>query len=443
MAILATAVWEFDPGASNNNGGGYDAGISGAGADYSQQTTAQLALTDLAMTTGGATLTSATGGFTSAMIGNCIQITAGTNFTAGFYFITAYTDTNTVTIDRDATTGSNGSAGTGNVGGSLAAFTDAILEIFTAGNKLWVRNNGTMTITATIDISNAGTATAPFVVEGYNSTRGDAPTLANRPTIAAGANRVKFGAFWILKHFIFTTTEGIGLSADFSNSYNYFYNIKSTNSSGSGNRDAFYIAKGHAFLCEGISTLGRAFFISAFPSSVSWCYAHDSASGFECDATSDTVSFTGCIADTCTTGFVLGRVSTVLNSIAYNNTTGMSIDPGGEGNVFITNSILSDNTTGISAVADQDNSTGFHNLYYNNTSDVSNFTKGAGAVSGNPNFTDAANGDFTCTTGGAGIDAGPDLTLVGLTGSYKWNIGVDQDDLSAGGGGGTVSYISV
>lgn len=72
-----------------------------------------LNLSDLAMTAGGTTLTSATGGFTAAMVGKFIQIISGTNFKIGSYYISARTDTNTVTIDRDATTGSNGSVGVG------------------------------------------------------------------------------------------------------------------------------------------------------------------------------------------------------------------------------------------------------------------------------------------------------------------------------------------
>lgn len=115
MAVNATAVWRVRTGGNNANGGGYDAGIAGAGTDYSQQDAAQLTLTDIACSN-TTTVTSATGGFTSAMIGNAIWITGG-GASAGPYFITARTDTNTITVDR---TPGTVSAGTGRVGGAWA-----------------------------------------------------------------------------------------------------------------------------------------------------------------------------------------------------------------------------------------------------------------------------------------------------------------------------------
>src|SRR5205814_2364059 len=118
MALSAAIVWECRAsGANDNNGGGFKAGASGT--DYSQQNSAQLTLTDLATTGVVTTLTSVTGGFTSAMVGNTINIASGTNFTAGFYEITAFTNSNTVTLDRAPTTAA-GAAGTGSVGGALA-----------------------------------------------------------------------------------------------------------------------------------------------------------------------------------------------------------------------------------------------------------------------------------------------------------------------------------
>ena len=42
MAIAATTVWEVRTGGAETNGGGYSSG----GTDYSQQTAAQLSVTD-------------------------------------------------------------------------------------------------------------------------------------------------------------------------------------------------------------------------------------------------------------------------------------------------------------------------------------------------------------------------------------------------------------
>ena len=149
MAINAAAAWRIRTDGSDENGSGYDATISGAGTDYSDQAASQLALTDLATSGAGVTtLTSVTGGFTSAMIGNAIRIRSGTNFQTGYYYITAQTDTNTVTLDRTPSSGAAGSGGSGKVGGAaltirkLLNSANATGEEVVAGNTVYVRGAG-------------------------------------------------------------------------------------------------------------------------------------------------------------------------------------------------------------------------------------------------------------------------------------------------------------
>ena len=138
MAVQATAQWWIRTDGDDDNGGGFDSGISGAGTNYSDQATAQLDLTDLATASAGSTtLTSVTGGFTPAMIGNCVKIRSGTNVTNGYYFITAYTDTNTVTIDRACDNGGGGlSGGSGRLGGAFGNVeTSVTLQAAGLGNN--------------------------------------------------------------------------------------------------------------------------------------------------------------------------------------------------------------------------------------------------------------------------------------------------------------------
>ena len=74
MAITADAQWWIRTDGNDLNGAGFDSTIGGYGTNYSDQATAQLTLTDLATSgAGSTTLTSATGGFTSAMVGNAIR----------------------------------------------------------------------------------------------------------------------------------------------------------------------------------------------------------------------------------------------------------------------------------------------------------------------------------------------------------------------------------
>lgn len=139
MAVNATAVYRVRVGGSNTNGGGYDPAISGAGTDYSQQDAAELSLTDIACSN-TTTVTSATGGFTSAMIGNAIWITGG-GASAGPYFITARTNTNTITVDR---TPGTVSAGSGAVGGAWASPTTNWNNTWMVpGVTMYIRGSGT------------------------------------------------------------------------------------------------------------------------------------------------------------------------------------------------------------------------------------------------------------------------------------------------------------
>lgn len=135
MAINATAVWRIRVGGSDTNGGGYDSAISGAGTDYTDQDVSQLSLTDI-VCTGTTTVTSVVGGFTTAMIGNAIRITGG-GATSGWYYITARTDTNTITVDR---TPGTVAAGTGKVGGAVATLQSLMLSTNAAGNKVVAGN---------------------------------------------------------------------------------------------------------------------------------------------------------------------------------------------------------------------------------------------------------------------------------------------------------------
>lgn len=120
MALTASQQWWLRTGGDELNGGGYDATVSGAGTNYANQDAAQLSLSDMACAN-STTLTSVTGGFTALMIGNIVRIASGTNFTAGYYMVTARASTNSVTVDRNPTNGGSATGGTGRLGGAFAS----------------------------------------------------------------------------------------------------------------------------------------------------------------------------------------------------------------------------------------------------------------------------------------------------------------------------------
>lgn len=242
MTILATAQWEVRPTTGDNlNGSGYDAAISGAGTDYSQQAAAQLTLTDLVTSGAGvAILTSVTGGFTAAMVGNAIRIASGTNFTVGWYFLVTYTNTNTVTLDRTPTPAGAGVGGAGKVGGATASLRNqATVGLcnnaggIVAGNTVWVKNEAWNELAI---VSQAGTATLPITLEGYNTVRGDAPTESNRPHnnrgVAVGPAFSLTGDYLRIKYLWASHVSNSGSHFNVTSSHSAFLGCRASNGTG-------------------------------------------------------------------------------------------------------------------------------------------------------------------------------------------------------------------
>lgn len=160
MAIGAGSVWRVRVGGSNLNSSAFDSTTPSAGTDLTQADAATLSLTDLT-STASTTITSATGGFTSAMIGNALRLYFGTGATLGYYFIQTRVDTNTITVDRVSGTYTNGK---GRVGG--AALT--LAQVFSTasgsgghavpGNIIYIRGAGSDTPTAN-DYTTSGSYT--------------------------------------------------------------------------------------------------------------------------------------------------------------------------------------------------------------------------------------------------------------------------------------------
>ena len=193
MAISTFAQWRLRVGGNDNNGGGFDPSIVGAGTDYTEQDVAQLALTDLATASASASVTSAAGGFTAAMIGNAVRIVSGTNFTVGTYFITAVASANAATLDRACSTAA-ASGGVANVGGALASFTRPAGVGAVNGNTIFVRGQGSLN-PVDIDYSTAGIMTGPTNINyvGYNGR----PKVAHNGILFNGHTNLVRGIFFV------------------------------------------------------------------------------------------------------------------------------------------------------------------------------------------------------------------------------------------------------
>jgi hypothetical protein len=235
--ITANTVWEVEVGGSNSNGGAFDGTISGAGTDYSQQTTAQASGTVTSVST---TVTATSTIFTAAMVGN--YITDGTNW----YLITGYTSTTIVTVNSAP----SWTAASIAVGGCLADLSK-LPSLCVNGNTIYVKAGTYSIASAGIDFNDAGIESITII--GYDTNR----TVFNtdtRPVLEAtsGSNPILqcFYYYYIFNiifnensesnYCVYGRTENVFWNCVFENGYGvdctgscifnncYFYNISNT-----------------------------------------------------------------------------------------------------------------------------------------------------------------------------------------------------------------------
>jgi hypothetical protein len=171
---------------SDNNGGGFDSGVSSPGTDYSQQDSAQVAYTDIVIGGAGNTnqLTSAANPFSSTSPGNFINITGGTGFTTGLYLVVSVSGS-TATMDRTVGTASS-TGGTGNLGGAFATVGKAMGNMTVGGQVTYVKGGTYQILTNLPNSVTANTGSTLSRIVGYSSTRGD----NGQATIQLNANNI-------------------------------------------------------------------------------------------------------------------------------------------------------------------------------------------------------------------------------------------------------------
>jgi len=430
-------------------------GAQPCGIDYSQQDSAQLTGTDLACadhTTPYWSITSATGGFTPAMVGNLVQITttgAGAHFVVGFYQITQFISTNEISVDRDPTDGTNETAGTFYVGGRLATIDKAVDQaVALDGNRFHVKS-GTYNEMPTPGDSGGSYGHQRIYLLGYKTSHYDTCNDNDRPLIDGQSTRDHCLAMntrqnWVVANFRFSGATDNNVDSE-SGGVNEYINCKSTNagaggwgftSPGSGNRN-YWVN------CESASNSGKGHDNDAGGSYALLyrCNFHDNAE-YAIISASPTIIFQSIFDSNGGDGaFIYNPV--ILDSVFYGNTgdgigfTGNSGTP----NIFMNNIIMNNGGYGINR--DNGCNSWFggvpltqNNIFYNNTAGAGyNIILDNTQLTNNPLFTNATAGDFTFTSNSPALAAGYPQTPNGLTGDYQFNIGIDQDDNAAGGGG--------
>jgi len=417
MSIAVNTDWEVRTTGSPTNGGGFKDLNPGTSVDYSQQDSAQLALTDIASNGAGTGIYSATGGFTAAMEGNVCYI-SGTGFTTGWYQIVGYTDTNNITIDRSC--GASATGGTCNIGGAWDLDATLWTTFFNTTNK----SNYNVLHVAAGTYSSLGSSVltigASYLrIFGYNSTRNDCPEGTNRPLIDLGNTAAYinwtggYGRVEFIR--IDNTYSSSNLTAMFASGLSFVMRGCKISRSGYSGATAFAPSSTHAkiFQSEFICTGGTALKLANYGMIVQHCWAHDSSYGIMYSGAGSYSSILNhCIVSNCsTTGISLVYGSHVGNCVVYSCGTGVTFST--QTSCSIINTIIQDCTTGLTAAEHcyDDN-----NILYNNTTQRSGGNvAGPNSLTSNPLLTDPSNDDFTLAATSPAFNAGIKLgSAVGL-----------------------------
>lgn len=412
MAANATAIWRVRPSGSNNNGGGYDPGIAGAGTDYSQQNAAQLTQSSTANTsTSTTTLTDTGASFTSAVIGNGIRV-AGTGITTTFTFVTAVPSATTLTLQTSP--GTTGTAVSYNLGGGWAdPFTNTTTTgPIVPGNITYILGSGTPNPASyvydyTWPNSSVSTA-AGNNSAGYTHFKNDPntpgyktppDTTGGMPTIKMSGNSSGWGV-------VTSRFEGLWFINGFDNSNGFI-----TDSSGSANLELYacvvdalgcqdrqigaYNGQCMYIACEffnSAASIGGTY--SNFlwvngnsPSFIVSCNFHDLLSGM--GGGNVFIIISNCIiAKNAGNGLDFGGPCHVMNNtIDGNSGHGISLSASSiDRQTIVTNNIISNHTTagkfglnvtGTTATNDLLKALIDFNVFYNNTSNYSGISAGA------------------------------------------------------------------
>lgn len=412
MAVANGVVWEIRTTGSSTNGGGFNPAASGT--DYSQQDTAQYTATSV-LTSAGAGNTVLWTSAAADMVGNTINISGGTNFTVGFFEITSVSVGVSITCSTNQagasiTTGV-GASGSGKVGGAFkfGTSTDNTFSVGVApGNTIWIKAGSYPTQTISMQFTDA-TATHQSSVLGYNTSRGDNPTGSSRPVLTTAGTSNLFGTLYVIRNIISTGTATTPWATD---GQCVVYNCKFTNTSQTTGRSAFNPSDDLLINCEFVSYNGNAV-NSSGSVYVEGCYIHDSINGIRSTATGSAVNIINNIIATCGTNAITLTGANTELSLIYGNTVygaEAKISNGllmaaNNSNTRVVNNIFYGLVTGINATTTNIANFTTHNDFFNNTTNVTNWTTGLNSQTINPTFVN------TTTVGGtAGTVSGSTLT---------------------------------
>lgn len=391
------------------------------GIDYSRGTAAIITNTDLACPDGDAaapTVSSAGSPFGVNHVGNLINVTAGTGYTVSRYEIVSVSGTD-ATLDRAVGTDGAKTGGTFYVGGALSlqgANDDTTLEMVVAGNILYFKS-GTYTQTSNIALASNGTQTNQITYEGYSTIRGDRPTASTRPLLNLGAFYLVTGNHYIIRSLSMTGTVNPVLGTG---STNKIYNTKMVNTGGA-SRAALNAGGGNICIgCEFVSRGSYAVLTGGIL--LVNCYIHNSTWGIYQNNTGN-LTMIGCVVSDCLTygvwidaGITNGAL--IMNSTFYGYGTPTAkafyISTAATGMYFFNNIFYGWSTAIECLTANQKSVQGQYNLFYNNTTNGTNYNISSTAIEADPGISGTAtlSGATATTSGSVLTQSGGDFSTV-------------------------------
>ena len=284
----------------------------------------------------------------------------------------------------------------------------------TPGDNYWIEG-GTYTLIATFNAPLDGTIFLHIRFWGVNSgTTNEPPTVSdlalgvNRPLFSSSSYSFLLDNYWDLLHLRFEfSSVALGCQMDATGTLRNT-SIKNTYNSAAAKCIDLRSSGYHVFDCEFECTYGFAV-DSGGTNYFARNYFHDCNKGILHTGANSIIREN--IFDTCTIGEDVGAVTGIDHeqNTYYNCTTGIAGTTSAENTIL--NNTFSNCVDGIDFTSVSIQKLINYNNYYNNTTDVTGITKGPNALSVNPQFTDAPNGDFSLSSASALIGAALGIKL--------------------------------
>ncbi len=452
MALSAAQVLETRTTGSDTNGAGFKSG--GTGTDWSQQNTAQYAVSD-AVGNGTTTVTSASANFGTDAKDNLAYIQGA------WYEVTARNSPTSITVDHATGTFTGGTL---NIGGALATPAAALALMTVSGMTAYVKS-GTYNISTGLSVPSGISYNNKTRLIGYNTSRDDlflgSGTSLARPIIKAIAAIVGFTnaqSGFSLENFELdgnsaTGTQGVVVTGFYDN---YVTNCKIHDWSAEGYKETATVAA--LIGCEVYNCAGTNGSVEV-GQAVHFCYIHDCTKPAIYLNANGTAAVTwNCIRDITgagSDGIKANIYGGVIQHNSIRNVAGSCINlttydlfTDVSNNILVNGGQATGNTgscygLNVAGGAARQYVNFHHNAFYNNKTAARNvILAGIGDVTltGDP-FTSSSNLTLNNTAGAGAAcrNAGYAGTLAQGSVGYE-DIGALRHQDPAGGGGGLLTH---